>query len=601
MSTEFTIDGLTMSVVWTQPGATSILLIAHQEGTDKSHVVRLDADTEVTIGRSRQATIVADHEKVSRLHAKIMRRGDRVFVADLDSRNGTQVNGSKISSEVEVRSGDAIAVGPVVMVVSARSTLRRGTAIVDADAFETRLRAEIDRARRYQRSVTVAALNVAGDDAGIEAIARALRDMDLMADYGGDNYAILLPELSRANAVDLLTRLADAAAQGNALMRAGVATAPIEGVSVEAIMHRARTALRLVRSPQRIAVNPDSIEPTTTTAILISPVMRNVYALVERVVESPITVLILGETGSGKELVAEAIATGPRNGANERTLEAGPTARKDRPFVKLNCASLPETLLESELFGHERGSFTGADRRKIGFFEAASGGTLFLDEIGEFPLNLQAKLLRVLESKKITRVGGTEEIAVDTRVVAATHRDLDVEVKAGRFREDLYFRISAFTVAVPPLRNRSDEIIPLAEHFMHSVGNTASGSDVRLTDDAKAALLAYDWPGNVRELRNAIERAMVLQTEAVITAADLPERIKEAGLRAGSWTAGAGAEVGMRDQLGAVERNALQRALEAVGNNQTQAAKALGISRRALIYKMEKYGLKAPPNSREEQ
>ncbi len=580
-----------MSVVWTQPGATSILLIAHQEGTDKSQVVRLDGDTEVTIGRSRQATIVADHEKVSRLHAKIVRRGDRVFVADLESRNGTQVNGSKISHEVEVRSGDAITVGPVVMVVSAQSTLRRGTAIVDAEAFETRLRAEIDRARRYQRPVSVAALSVSGPDAGVEAIARALRDMDLMADYGGDNYAILLPELSQTSAIDLLTRLADAAAQGNAMMRAGVATAPTEGVSVDAIMDRARAALRLVRSPKRIATNPDSNEPPTTAAVLISPVMRNVYALVERVAESPITVLILGETGVGKELVAEAIATGP-------------STRKDRPFVKLNCASLPETLLESELFGHERGSFTGADRRKIGFFEAASGGTLFLDEIGEFPLNLQAKLLRVLESKKITRVGGTEEITVDTRVVAATHRDLEVEVKAGRFREDLYFRISAFTVAVPPLRDRSDEILPLAEHFLRSVGNSAAGAsmaDVRLSDDAKAALLAHDWPGNVRELRNAIERAVVLQTEGVVTAADLPERVKEAGLRAGSWTAATGPDGGMRDQLGAVERNALQRALEAVGNNQTRAAKALGISRRALIYKMEKYGLKPPPNAREEQ
>ncbi len=584
MTTEFTIDALTMSVVWTQPGAASILLIAHQEGTDSSKVIRLDGDTEVTVGRSRQATIVADHEKVSRLHAKIVRHGDRVTVRDLDSRNGTLVNGQKITKETEVRSGDAIAVGPVVMVVTMSSKLKRGTAIVEADAFEGRLRAEIDRARRYQRPVSVAAMTLTGDDTGIEAIARALRDMDLMADYSGDNYMMLLPELSQSAAVDLLERLADAAAQGGATLRAGVATAPLEGASVDAIIDRARAALRMVRSPKRVACNPEVTEMPKTSAVLVSPVMRNVYSLVERVAESNITVLIIGETGAGKELVAEAIAV------NSST-------RKDQPFVKLNCASLPETLLESELFGHERGSFTGADRRKLGFFEAANGGTLFLDEIGEFPLNLQAKLLRVLESKKITRVGGTDEISVDTRVVAATHRDLEAEVKAGRFREDLYFRISAFTVMVPPLRDRTDEIVPLAEHFARSLGNP----NVQLSDDARAALLAHDWPGNVRELRNAIERAVVIQSEGVINAADLPERIKEAGLRADQWTSVSAPQDGaMRDQLGAVERAALMRALESVGNNQTRAAKALGISRRALIYKMEKYGLKAPPNPREE-
>ncbi|HPH65875.1 MAG TPA: sigma 54-interacting transcriptional regulator, partial [Kofleriaceae bacterium] len=379
-------------------------------------------------------------------------------------------------------------------------------------------------------------------------------------------------------------RLADAAAQGGATLRAGIATAPLEGASVDAIIDCARAALRTVRSPKRVACNPEVTAMPQTSAILVSPVMRNVYSLVERVAESNITVLIIGETGAGKELVAEAIAVNS-------------SSRKDQPFVKLNCASLPETLLESELFGHERGSFTGADRRKLGFFEAANGGTLFLDEIGEFPLNLQAKLLRVLESKKITRVGGTDEISVDTRVVAATHRDLEAEVKAGRFREDLYFRISAFTVMVPPLRDRSDEIIPLAEHFARSLGNP----NVQLSDEARAALLAHDWPGNVRELRNAIERAVVIQSEGVINAADLPERIKEAGLRADHWTSAAAPQDGaMRDQLGAVERAALMRALESVGNNQTRAAKALGISRRALIYKMEKYGLKAPPNPREE-
>src|SRR6478735_2012747 len=193
----------------------------------------------------------------------------------------------------------------------------------------------------------------------------------------------------------------------------------------------------------------------------------------------------LGETGVGKEGVAEAIHK--------------KSSRRDKPLIKLNCAALPENLLESELFGYERGAFTGADKRKVGFFEAADGGTLFLDEIGEMPLALQAKLLRVLERKVITRVGGTTEIATNARVVAATHRDLEGEVRLGRFRQDLLFRIGGFTLVVPPLRDRGAEILPLAEHFA-SITAVEQGRPVpSIDEDARAALGAYSWPGNVRE------------------------------------------------------------------------------------------------------
>jgi two-component system, NtrC family, response regulator AtoC len=581
MTTEFTIDALTMSVAWQQATETSILLVAHQDGLEleRTRVVRMLHDSEVTIGRSRAATIVADHEKVSRLHAKFVRRGDRVFVSDLDSRNGTSVNGTKIVAETEIRPGDEIIVGPVAVMLTVSSRLKRASLIVEPDVFESRLRAEIDRARRYQRHVSVAALRVIGSDSAIESMAMALREMDMMADYGEDHYVILLPELEQSHAIDLLQRLATAAATTGTSLRAGIATAPTDAVSFDAIMTRARLALVNSTSSVGVASDHGSSSEPKSSAIVVSSVMRNVYNLVERVADSNITVLVVGETGSGKELVAQAVSTHA-------------TARKDKPYVKLNCASLPENLLESELFGHERGSFTGADKRKIGFFEAASGGTLFLDEIGEFPVNLQAKLLRVLETKKITRVGGTEEIAVDTRVVVATHRDLEAEVKLGRFREDLYFRISAFTIVVPPLRDRADEILPLAEHFVRLC---SPGSNVSFTDEARAALQAHDWPGNVRELRNAIERAAVLQSNGTIRVSDFPDRVQDAALRGSNWNAAAASDGGMRDQIGAVERAALVRALEQVNNNQTRAAKALGISRRALIYKMEKYGLKAPP------
>jgi transcriptional regulator with PAS, ATPase and Fis domain len=289
------------------------------------------------------------------------------------------------------------------------------------------------------------------------------------------------------------------------------------------------------------------------------------------------TVLILGETGVGKELVAEAIHRG--------------SPRRTGPMVKLNCAALPETLLESELFGHERGAFTGADRRKQGFFEAAHGGTLFLDEVGEMPSSLQAKLLRVLENKVITRVGGTAEIEVDVRVVCATHRDLQMDVRTGRFRQDLLFRIGGFTVAVPPLRDRRAEIVALAEHFVRAAAAEAKRPPPALAPEAREALLAYRWPGNVRELENAMERALVL-CEDTIMLADLPDRLRELTPRSG---ASAGPVASIHGQLEDLERTAIVAALEANADNQTRAARSLGLSRRALIYKMEKYGLKPPP------
>jgi DNA-binding NtrC family response regulator len=320
----------------------------------------------------------------------------------------------------------------------------------------------------------------------------------------------------------------------------------------------------------------------TDEPIVIDQAMKRVYTLVERIADTPMTVLILGETGTGKEGVAEAIHK--------------KSSRRDKPLIKLNCAALPETLLESELFGYERGAFTGADKRKVGFFEAADGGTLFLDEIGEMPLPLQAKLLRVLERKVITRVGGTTEIATNARVVAATHRDLEGEVRLGRFRQDLMFRIGGFTIAVPPLRDRQSEILPLAEQFARIAAAETGRPAPSISDDARAALTAYSWPGNVRELKNAIERALVLCGDQ-ITVADLPEKLRDAGQRA--RPVGGASAADMRGHLAEVERAAIVAALEAEDQNQTRAARRLGLSRRALIYKMEKYGLKPPPSRAE--
>ena len=549
------------------PAPRAFLVITIDDGG--SRVVDLPEGVDVTFGRSRGATITLDSEKVSRMHARVRRTGDVIEVEDLGSRNGTRVNGDKIEGPRRLVTGDEVSVGPILAVVGVTSGLRRTSTIADVLAGEARLAAEVDRSVRYHRPVTVALIRIA-NDAILDQIERAIRPMDLIADDAGDDYLVILPELGREDGGAAVQRLLDFARAANIPATAATGLCPDDGTTVETLIGVLRAGLRTGRVPRAPAPKG--------TPVVLDPAMQRVYTLVERIADTSMTVLILGETGVGKELVCEAI--------HQRS------SRRERPLIKLNCAALPESLLESELFGYERGAFTGADKRKVGFFEAADGGTLFLDEIGDMPLPLQAKLLRVLERKIITRVGGTSEVATDARLIAATHRNLDADVRSGRFRQDLLFRIGGFTIAVPPLRDRPAEIIPLAEHFVRTAAAEQARVPPALTDDARDALAGYDWPGNVRELRNALERALVLAADA-ITAADLPERLHDASHRVRPPVA-SGADV--RGQLAEVERAAIVAALDAESGNQTRAARRLGLSRRALIYKMEKYGLKPPPN-----
>ncbi|HWO22072.1 MAG TPA: sigma 54-interacting transcriptional regulator [Kofleriaceae bacterium] len=541
---------------------------------------------EVTIGRSRGATIVVDHEKVSRIHARFRRAGDRLDLEDLGSRNGTRVNNDRIEGVRALAPGDEISIGPATIFVGIASPVARRSRVADAEAFEDRLEAELDHAHRYRHRVALAALQLSGDGAVVEAMARSIRIMDLAGDYGGDQFALLLPRLGHEEAEGAIRRLIDEARLVRADIRAGIAVAPEDGRTTDELLERARAALRQARTPGALVMAAKAAPQKARSdddLVVAAPAMRRIYALVDRIADSSLSVLILGETGVGKEMVAEAIHAR--------------SARRTGPIVKINCASLPENLLESELFGHERGAFTGADRRKIGFFEAAAGGSIFLDEIGEMAPALQAKMLRVLERKVITRVGGTDEIPVDVRIIAATHRDAEAEVRAGRFREDLYFRLAGFTLAVPPLRDRAEEIVPLAQHFARRVAEELGQPAPQLSEDAQLALRSHDWPGNVRELRNALERAVVVQTSGTITAEDLPDRVCDAGRRARPATLPDGSiRDHLRDQLADLERAAIVEALEQYGGNQTRTAQRLGISRRALIYKMERLGLKPPPS-----
>ncbi len=306
-----------------------------------------------------------------------------------------------------------------------------------------------------------------------------------------------------------------------------------------------------------------------------SPQMAQVLELVIRVAPTETTVLILGESGTGKELIARAIHA------------RSPRARG--PFVAVNCAAIPENLLESELFGHVKGAFTGAIRDRIGKFEAAEGGTIFLDEIGEMRPDLQVKILRCLEERSLERVGDNKVIRVDVRVLAATNKDLSKAIQAGEFREDLYYRLNVVPLSIPPLRERPQDIRPLAQHFLKKLG---APPRLAIAPDAFRALETYDWPGNVRELENALERAMIFHQGDVIRLGDLPETIRAPKAREAAAFPVSLPEAGV--SLEEVEKELILRALQKHDWNQSRAARFLGITRHTLLYRMEKHKILRP-------
>ncbi|MSP55489.1 MAG: sigma-54-dependent Fis family transcriptional regulator [Myxococcales bacterium] len=313
-----------------------------------------------------------------------------------------------------------------------------------------------------------------------------------------------------------------------------------------------------------------------------SPKMQAVYALVRRVMGTRINCLIFGESGTGKELLARAVHFG--------------SDRSQGPFVAVNCGAIPESLMESELFGYVKGAFTGANQNKVGVFKAAHGGTIFLDEVGEMPLSAQVKLLRVLQERKVVPVGGTAEEAVDVRIVAASNRDLQSEVVAGRFREDLYYRLNVMQIDLPPLRERAADIPVLALHFIQKFSEEYGRPMRGATPECLRLLEAYPFPGNVRELQNVIERAVALELGTVLTPSSLPERLHgsfpPAGDEGGELDFPPGG-IDMEARVAAVERRYMEKALEVTGGNRTQAAKLLGITFRSFRYRLVKFGMDA--------
>lgn len=343
-------------------------------------------------------------------------------------------------------------------------------------------------------------------------------------------------------------------------------------VDLEKLLEKIRMIEQSIQVEQEASKVADAVSegPLPVKIIAESPEMKNVLSLIRRVAATPFSVLIRGETGTGKELVARLIHL--------------LSPRKNHPFVEVNCAAIPENLFESELFGHEKGSFTGAHAARRGRFELADAGTLFLDEIGELPHHLQAKMLRVLQENKIFRVGSEADIPVDVRVITATNRDLKGLAASGKFREDLFYRLKVFEIEIPTLRQRRHDIPALVESFMERYGF----NNFQMDSGAMDALIKYAFPGNVRELEHIIQRTVTLARGSRITVRDLPEEVRYHD---------AAEAVGPANRLEAVEREMIMSALEKYDWNQSRAADSLGISERVLRYKMKKYRVISRKNS----
>ena len=552
----------------------------------------LPHDGVLVLGRAHDADVRIDTLAVSRKHAKIIVTAGAARVVDLGSRNGTLVNGERVVGSRLLASGDVVAVGSTTLVLRREPRVTDGAAI-DVGRLRVRLEEELARAADYGRPLALAVITP-GKAADHHAVAAhaigALRRMDVVACDGTSELVVVLPELggeaARAACVEVLAAIASTTSEA----RGGVATYPGDGCDAETLFSGARAAAAM-SAPGAMTSAADAAVHFTirnATIVVADPAMIRVFELIRRLARTDLPVLVLGETGVGKENAAAALHDW--------------SARTSKPLVTLNCAAIPEALVESELFGHEKGAFSDARTAKPGLLEQASGGTVFLDEVGELPLAVQAKLLRALEAKRITRLGDVREREVDFRVVAATNRDLEAEVAAGRFRRDLLFRLGAAIVELPPLRHRPREISILARLFLAQASARAGRAPLDLSETALARLAAYAFPGNVRELKNAMDFAAATVDGSVVELRALPDRI--AGRTSSSSSTQSSGDTDsaadpmrrfrpLADEMRELERTRMVEALEATGGVQARAAELLAMPIRTFSFKLKQHGLSA--------
>jgi two-component system, NtrC family, response regulator AtoC len=545
----------------------------------------LPAVASVVIGRLDECEVQIEDPLASRRHARL-HLSPALCIEDLGSANGTRLGSARIPSGklVPLAVGETVGIGSSVLVVQGdRGVAKNSRRVWSHRWFETRLLDECDRCNRAGGRFALVRVRLERATPWsrvVPLIDRNVPPPHVFAAYGPHDYELLVLDAGVEEADHVVETIRTSLATLDTPMRAGVSCYPRDGRTADALMGVANAQLR--------PVDQADVTLAGAGAAAISAAMQEVLDLARRTARSSINVLILGETGVGKEVMAQTLHQ--------------LSARAGQPMLALNCAGLPETLIESELFGHEKGAFTGAVAAKKGLFEAASGGTLFLDEIGEMPLTVQARLLRAIANREILPVGATRPRPIDVRILAATNRNIEAEVKAGSFRGDLYYRLNGMSLHIPPLRERRAEIPGLARRFIDEASDAAGRAQpCAVSAGALELLLQYEWPGNIRELRNIIERALVLCEGDVIDVAHLPaERLRAAGASSPPLpTARTVMAIGRVLSPGEEEdRRRILDALAANTWNQSRTAKALGMHRRTLISKLDRYGIPRPQKGR---
>lgn len=548
----------------------------------------LPEDGVLQIGRSPDADIQIESPAASRRHARLILSGGIANLTDQDSHNGTLVNGERVDGSVPVSPGDTIAIGATLLVLGSRRRSLR-CAFVDLDQLRQRIREEIARAKDYSRffSLVLLTLDLAKGRNGLLAAAMgSLRGMDVVA-MQGSRMIVLLPEVDGEGARNVAQTLITAIAPWVTTSVAGVASYPGDGCDTESLIANAAAAARSAPTTGVTLASELPVEQEIggRKIVIAGAAMVGIYELIRRLADSDLSVLILGEPGTGKENAATALH------------EWSSRARK--PFVPINCAAIPATLVESELFGHERGAFSDARAAKAGLFESAAGGTIFLDEVGELSLDVQAKLLRALEQMRVKPVGSTRERDVNFRLVAATNRNLDEAVRDRLFRQDLLSRIKSATVELPPLRERLQEVPLLARLFVRTECEKIGRPTLTLSEATLVQVCSYSFPENIRELRNAMRFAATIADGSTIHPWHLPKSISSHGYsgvtaqapEASPHAAPSPAEQfrNLADEIRALERTRMVEALKATGGVHVRAAALIGMPIRTFTLKLKQY------------